>query len=61
MATQISSHHRSLDCSEAEWAARLELAACYRIFDHLGWSESVYNHISVKVPGEEGAFLNNPY
>lgn len=61
MATQISSHHRSLDCSEAEWAARLELAACYRIFDHLGWSESVYNHISVKVPGEEGAFLINPY
>lgn len=61
MATQISSHHRSLDCSEAEWAARLELAACYRIFDHLGWSESIYNHISVKVPDEEGAFLINPF
>lgn len=61
MATQISSHHRKLECSEAEWAARLELAACYRIFDHLGWSESVYNHISVKVPDEEGAFLINPY
>ncbi len=61
MATQISSHHRTLDCSEAEWAARLELAACYRIFDHFGWSESIYNHISVKVPGEEGAFLINPF
>ena len=50
-----------MDCSEAEWQARLDLAACYRIFDHLGWSESIYNHISVRVPGEEGAFLINPY
>lgn len=61
MATQLSAHSRNIDCSEAEWQARLELAACYRIFDHLGWSELVYNHISVKVPGEEGAFLINPY
>ena len=65
MATQLNAHPsertRNLDCSDAEWAARLELAACYRIFDHLGWSESVYNHISVKVPDEDGAFLINPY
>lgn len=53
--------HRRLECSEAEWQARLDLAACYRIFDHLGWAESVYNHISLKVPGEEGAFLINPF
>jgi ribulose-5-phosphate 4-epimerase/fuculose-1-phosphate aldolase len=49
------------DMSEAEWAARQELAACYRVFDHMGWSEMIYNHITVKVPGEEGAFLINPY
>ncbi len=61
MATKLSMHSRNLDCSEEEWQARLQLAACYRIFDHLGWSESVYNHISVKVPGEDGAFLINPY
>ena len=61
MATQLNAHSRNLDCTEAEWQARLELAACYRIFDHLGWSESIYNHISVKVPGEEGAFLINPF
>ena len=61
MATQLNAHSRNLDCSEAEWQARLELAACYRVFDHLGWSESIYNHISVKVPEEEGAFLINPF
>ena len=58
MATQIK---RNLDCSEAEWQARQELAACYRIFDMLGWGESIYNHISVKVPDEDDAFLINPF
>lgn len=61
MATRLTAHSRNLDCSEAEWQVRLELAACYRVFDHLGWSESIYNHISVKVPDEEGAFLINPF
>ncbi|MDI1296324.1 MAG: class II aldolase/adducin family protein, partial [bacterium] len=47
--------------SAAEWAARQQLAACYRIFDHMGWSELIYNHITLRVPDEPGAFLINPY
>jgi ribulose-5-phosphate 4-epimerase/fuculose-1-phosphate aldolase len=47
--------------SNAEREARLQLAACYRVFDMLGWSEMIYNHITLKVPGEDGAFLINPY
>ncbi len=47
--------------SEAEWQARVQLAACYRIFAHLGWSELIYNHISLRVPGEDGHFLINPF
>ncbi len=58
MATQIKSNHK---CSEAEWQARQELAACYRIFAMRGWDEMIYNHITVKVPGEDGAFLINPF
>lgn len=53
--------HRTIECSEAEWQARLDLAACYRVFDHFGWSESIYNHISLRVPGEDHAFLINPF
>jgi len=49
------------DMSPGEWKARQELAACYRIFDHLGWTESIYNHITTKVPDEDGAFLINPF
>ena len=47
--------------SDAEHQARQQLAACYRVFDHLGWSEMIYNHITLKIPGEDGAFLINPF
>ena len=47
--------------NQAEKDLRVELAACYRIFDYMGWSELIYNHITVKVPGDEGHFLINPY
>lgn len=40
---------------------RIQLAACYRIFDYMGWSEMIYNHITVKIPGPEEHFLINPY
>ena len=47
--------------SPAEWDARVELAACYRIFDRLGWVEMIFNHITVRVPGEDGQLLINPF
>ena len=49
------------DMSNAEWEARQQLAACYRIFEHMGWSELIYNHITLRVPGEDHAFLINPF
>ncbi len=47
--------------SAEEWAVRLELAALYRAFDWLGWTELIYNHITAKVPGTEPHYLINPY
>ena len=44
-----------------EWAARVQLAAAYRIFDRLGWGELIYNHISLRVPGPDAHFLINPF
>ena len=58
MATAIKS---AAEISPAEREARQQLAACYRVFDLLGWTELIYNHITLKVPGEEGAFLINPF
>ena len=52
-------------CHPDEWKARVQLAACYRIFDHLGWTELIYNHITVRVPevvaGPGKQFLINPF
>ena len=45
----------------AEWAARVQLAAAYRIFDYLGWTELIYNHITLRLPGPERHFLINPF
>ena len=47
--------------NQSEIDVRTQLAACYRIFDYMGWSELIYNHITVKVPEEDGHFLINPY
>lgn len=44
-----------------EWRLRLELAACYRLFDALGWTEMIYNHITLRVPGPGPQYLINPF
>jgi ribulose-5-phosphate 4-epimerase/fuculose-1-phosphate aldolase len=46
---------------EAEWAKRIDLAACYRLLDLYGMSEMSANHVSTRVPGESNAFLINPH
>ena len=48
-------------CSAAEWQARVDLAACYRLVEIYGMSDMMANHISSHVPGEPGAFLINAY
>jgi len=45
------------DISPAEWQARIDLAATYRLIAHYGWGDVIYNHSSMRVPGEECNFL----
>jgi ribulose-5-phosphate 4-epimerase/fuculose-1-phosphate aldolase len=47
--------------TDAERKVRVELAACYRVFDMLGWTEMIFNHITVRVPGPGLRFLINPF
>ncbi len=56
---QITSVRNS--CSKQEWQARVDLAACYRLVAHYGMSDMIANHISLRVPGEDDAFLINAY
>ncbi len=41
----------------AEWEARVDLAAVYRLVAHHGWDDGIYNHCSMRVPGEDRKFL----
>ncbi|TDN69762.1 class II aldolase/adducin family protein [Paraburkholderia sp. BL10I2N1] len=49
------------DVSPAEWEARVNLAAAYRLTALFGWDDLVFTHISVRVPGPDHHFLINPY
>jgi ribulose-5-phosphate 4-epimerase/fuculose-1-phosphate aldolase len=51
--------------SEAEWQTRVDLAACYRLTAHYGWTDLIFTHLSARVPDSVGsadgeAFLINP-
>jgi ribulose-5-phosphate 4-epimerase/fuculose-1-phosphate aldolase len=52
---------RRLDTSDAEWEARVHLAACYRILHRLKMTDTINTHIAARVPGREERFLLNPY
>jgi ribulose-5-phosphate 4-epimerase/fuculose-1-phosphate aldolase len=43
--------------SDAEWQARIDLAAVYRLCAHYGWDDVIYNHCAMRVPGEDGMLL----
>jgi len=60
-AERLPLHSMKDRCSAEEWQARIDLAACYRLVAHYGMSDMMANHISARVPGEDEAFLINPY
>lgn len=40
---------RPRNIAAEEWQVRLELAALYRVFDWMGWTELIFNHITARV------------
>jgi ribulose-5-phosphate 4-epimerase/fuculose-1-phosphate aldolase len=59
--TRIRPSRNPLGVSNAEWEARCELAAAFRLAAMLGWSDFLGTHFSLRVPGTEDEFLINPY
>lgn len=47
--------------SEEEWRIRVDLACLYRLVAWHGWTDSIYTHLSARVPGDEDHFLLNPF
>ena len=52
---------RTIELVPSEAELRQQLAAAYRLVEHFGWNESIYGHLTVRVPGPERHFLINPY
>jgi ribulose-5-phosphate 4-epimerase/fuculose-1-phosphate aldolase len=46
---------------EAERLVREDLAAAYRLVAYHGMDDSIYTHISARVPGTDDQFLINPF
>lgn len=44
-----------------EWEVRVKLAAAYRLAALFRWTDHIYTHFSVRVPGKEEHFLINPF
>lgn len=44
-----------------EWRARVDLAAAYRLAERRGWSDLIYTHLSLRLPGRDDAFLINAF
>lgn len=53
--------HRPAGCSNDEWQLRTELALCYHLIDYMGWTETIFNHISARLPGPAHHYLVNPF
>ncbi len=59
--TQLKSSSSVRDrVSEAEWQARVDLAAAHRGLAYYGVADLTYNHLSVRVPGEPDKLLIKP-
>ncbi len=58
--TSQMQHAKPAGMADAEWSARIDLAAAHRLADMFGWTNLVYNHITLRVPGEDNCFLLKP-
>lgn len=47
--------------SADETKLRIQLAECYHLIDYFGWTEMIFNHISVRLSGEPKRYLVNAF
>ena len=47
--------------NSAAWQARVDLAAAHRLADWHGFSEGIFNHFTLAVPGADDRYLQLPF
>lgn len=61
MTLSFSPITRPAHIDEAEWALRCQIAECYHLVDYMGWTETIFNQISARLPGPAHHCLVNPF
>ena len=56
-AADFKSVEGATSTSEAEWQVRVDLAAMFRLTQLMGWDDTIWNHITARVPGTDHTFL----
>ena len=56
-ADDFKSVQGAIAASEAEWQVRVDLAAMFRLTHIMGWDDTIWNHITARVPGTDHTFL----
>jgi ribulose-5-phosphate 4-epimerase/fuculose-1-phosphate aldolase len=57
----LNIHTSVASTADAARQSRIDLAAAYRLIHRLGLDDSIYTHISARLPGRHDRFLINPY
>jgi ribulose-5-phosphate 4-epimerase/fuculose-1-phosphate aldolase len=60
-STGFSSARPSTIMDAEEWRLRCELTDFYHLIEFFGWTEMIFNHISVRLPGPDHHYLVNPF
>ena len=47
--------------AQAEWQARVDLAAAHRLSVMHGFNEGIFNHLTLTVPGRGDRYLQIPF
>lgn len=59
--TMLTTSVSRLTPDAEEHRLRRELTDFYHLVDYLGWTEMIFNHISVRLPGAAHQYLVNPF
>lgn len=57
----VSVRRENVASNSAAWEARIDLAAAHRLADRQGFSEGIFNHFTLAVPGTSDRYLQIPF
>src|SRR5690349_1251249 len=57
----VSAQAEGVAPNSAAWQARVDLAAAHRLADRQGFSEGIFNHFTLAVPGADDRYFQIPF